>query len=885
MKIADIRENFVGREAEITRFKEWLTNTDPEAPWILYLYDSLSDPAKKGGVGKTWLLRTFSDLAKEILPGVVIVHIDFFNITDRDGTVIAERVVRALKAAYPSWDISKFEESWEKYEEALRLKNEAVSDLRANIADALVEDLQALNEQLNRTDKHLLILFDTYELLQKNPVSAVLRLDQTFPDNYDFSRIGMIIAGRDELDWKHPNWRRRQDEILTMPISPFTQAEIAAYFDKLAYVEVSTGLDDIRVLQERTEGRPILVGLLNDVLSQRIIKQEDLSTIPRNMFEKFLVEKMNSLDDDISHIIWFMAHTEHRFNLTLLDLILRDGELSDLLQKVKVEQLEEQLLQLSFVRRPSSGEDFVLHDEMRPLVVRYVWNIQDPNQSLRKRLSACAIAYYEAELQKVSSEQLRQAYTAELLYHKFYIDLNAGYEYFSEHFSKVVDLRLNSFARALLHEAQKFAEKMLPTQRYNLKYSEARLLQKEEAPDLALNLLLELEQEADQWWLDEYKADILFEKGVAFQQLSSYPEAVACFTSAIEIYEQRDSTSDCASTLNWLGFVYRKQGLLDAALTYYEDGLAIHQRLDNRRACAAALVSISDVYRLQGKVEEALRQAKLSWQIRQKLLGRGEISEVYVGWSLNTVGTIYYQVNNVQEAETFFQKAQDIFIRTGHKRGLATIYNHLGKISMDRGDLLHAHNWFELAYSTSSSIDIESHIGSLNNRGRLHILEKRYQRAIESLQEAVTLAKEGHDELQLAEALISLAEAFKRNGQDEQSQQARQEASMICQKYGYYDLLGRSSTFEGDVFYEAGNYTEAFRKYGEACDSMTHYHNNGQAYRKGLEKLTDGLYEVPPQEIGLIVDELVAYWHSQGLDQKYPDFISACQTIKSALGD
>src|SRR5437667_5878191 len=108
MEHGDVREHFIGREKEIAHFIQWLTNTDPEAPWILYLYDTLTDRSKKGGVGKTWLLRKFSAIAKQISPDIVTVYIDFFNIADRDGTVVAERVVAALEAAYPTWDASAF---------------------------------------------------------------------------------------------------------------------------------------------------------------------------------------------------------------------------------------------------------------------------------------------------------------------------------------------------------------------------------------------------------------------------------------------------------------------------------------------------------------------------------------------------------------------------------------------------------------------------------------------------------------------------------------------------------------------------------------------------------------------------------------------------------
>ena len=87
---------------------------------------------------------------------------------------------------------------------------------------------------------------------------------------------------------------------------------------------------------------------------------------------------------------------------------------------------------------------------------------------------------------------------------------------------------------------------------------------------------------------------------------------------------------------------------------------------------------------------------------------------------------------------------------------------------------------------------------------------------------------------------------------------------------------------EGDVLYESGNYKDAFRNYGEACYYMTQY--NDLEYHKSLRKVVDTLLEVPTQEIGPIVDELVTYWSSQGLDKDYSDFVNSCQEVKSLVG-
>src|SRR5216110_826643 len=144
------------------------------------------------------------------------------------------------------------------------------------------------------------------------------------------------------------------------------------------------------------------------------------------------------------------------------------------------------------------------------------------------------------------------------------------------------------------------------------------------------------------------------------------------------------------------------------------------------------------------------------------------MSEVYVGWSLCCIGTICYQTDDTLRAEGFFREALDIFVRTGHKRGLATVYNRFGKSSMDQGNLQEARQWFEKAYHTSLGIDTVSQINSLNKQGQIEVREGEYEKAIDLLQQAVDLAKEVHDDYQQTESLVDLAEALKRSGHDEQ---------------------------------------------------------------------------------------------------------------------
>jgi tetratricopeptide (TPR) repeat protein len=867
---------FIGREQELAVFTDWLMNNDPEAPWILYFHDKLEET--KGGVGKTWLLRQCATVARERYPDITIVPIDFFNIADRDGVVIADHVVEALKATYPEWKPDLFDDELVKYRRALSEGKEDVAEVRDRLADALTADLHRLSEDIPEPRKQLLLMLDTYETIERNPEIAVLRLSQAFPDVYAFANAGVVMAGRNKLDWEQINWRGREYEVQSVAVAPFSPEEMVEYLQELSYIDLYIRPEQIQKLYTLTQGRPILVGLVTDVLKHRIMTLSELLTIPEETFESSLVAQINQLEHPIDAIVMFMSHLYHRFNFSMLEWILRESRFTDLLQNVRLEELPRQLLNLSFVRSASSGKDFVLHDEMRPLVNKHCWSIQDPEQHTRKELSRCVLHYYEQELEHVQQEQLRQSYIVEALYHRLYLDLDEGYKYFRHNFSRATNLLMSAFARSLLREAQQFVGSMSPEQQYELKFSEARLLQKEENAEMALKLFEELEQEADAQWLADHKAEMQFEKGVCYRQLSKFPEAISCFTITMEIYKEQGRMANYGFLLNWLGSVYQLQGQLDTALYFYEECMKLQQELGNERVYANTLTSISNVYRLQGKVEEALRRSKIAWRLRYALFKEGKISEIYVGWSRAAIGAIYLHIDDLAEAEHVFRETYDIFVRTGHKKGIATMHNRFGHIALAQGKLKEAQEQLEKAYNTSLGVDTGSQITSLNKQGKIAILQQQWDRAMNLLNRALALTKKVHDEYQQAECLIDLADVLEQTGQHEQSQQRLAEAEAICKKYNYYYLLGLARESQAEIKYHRGSYQEALQDYAESCHYMALY--NAVTYTKTVRRVIDALLGVPIQEVVPIADALIEYWTVHGLDKDHPDFVSSCEEVK-----
>ena len=378
-----ITDRFIGHEKEIQFFENWLNDTNPDAPWILFMHDALLAPEEKGGVGKTWLLRKFATIAEQH-KNVAIVMVDFFNVADRNSAEIARRVAESVHQVYPDWHPIAFDEAFTEYRKANR-QGKNMNEPLARLYDTLTADLDILEERLATEKKCLVIFFDTFELIEQYPVVAALNPAQIFPDRYAFKNIGVVIAGRNAPDWEHPNWHDHKQELQVLPITPFSLEEMVEFVNENRQFPQRLQADSLQAheLHKLTQGRPILVGLVMDVLNYRVITLERLlSTAPLN-FEEYIVSKINELENPINWIILFMAHIYHRFNENMLAWLFEHlMDVQTLVEDINTKDLWKKLLELSFVRHAQSGGDVTLHDEMRRLVNKYNWRAHEQQGGL-----------------------------------------------------------------------------------------------------------------------------------------------------------------------------------------------------------------------------------------------------------------------------------------------------------------------------------------------------------------------------------------------------------------------------------------------------------------------------------------------------------------------
>lgn len=876
--------HFIGREDEMQTFKRWLN--DPAAPWILYIHDKTEEIEKKGGVGKTSLLRRFVGYVKDERPEIGVVVSDFFNVGDRDRIFLAEKIVAGLQQMYASWYPDAFYNAIAQYRiEVTQLSAGSGSEntatrIREDAAAGLADDLLRLDAYLEHEQKTLLLVFDTYEAIEQNPGIAVLRLAQTFPDNYQIQRVRVILAGRNKLNWAHQNWQGRQQEVKEIALPPFNVQEMREYIDSECSVEVPQNSWQEQALYDRTEGRPIMIGLAVDVLNHHILSLDKLVEVTRPAFEGYLVSQINKLQHPLNWVTLFMAHVYHRFNFSLLEWILQSVKPEEIVSTLDREELLEDLPRLSFVRQPSSGEDFVLHDEMRRLVTKYCWDVQDPTKQMRKEISQSVIKYYEQQITETKSEQQRQEYIIETLYHRLYIDLDDGLRYFQSYFQEAVRLIKSAFARLLFEEVQKFTGTFSQVQSDELRFAEVKLYRVENNSQKALALLQELERSSKEW-RTSHKADYLMEAGLNYGVLSNWTEAAECYTACLMLAKEKGQTLREAYLYSNLARVYRRRGQFDDAVRYYNEAIVLFKQLDRRLDFASTLANISAVYRLQGKIEEALRKARVAWRIRLDMFQEGKGSELLVGFSLSILGVIYLSAGNILEAERCFNEAYDIYLRANSKGNIALIYNRFGQVHLLKGELEQAGEWFEKAESVARDIEPEQYINSLNKQGNVCMLQHRWSEARRFFQQAIVQSDRVFDYYQQTESLIDLANIFRHEREEEHMEVTLQRAHEIASKENYYRLLGRIEQMRAEAAYSKQNYAAAFEHFALYCHDMALY--NAIELSIAVRSITDALLGVPKAMVPTLVQELLDYWTTHQLNDKYPLLVQALEEVDELI--
>lgn len=150
------------------------------------------------------------------------------------------------------------------------------------------------------------------------------------------------------------------------------------------------------------------------------------------------------------------------------------------------------------------------------------------------------------------------------------------------------------------------------------------------------------------------------------------------------------------------------------------------------------------------------------------LLSRGSQHEA--ARQLDQNAMLFWNHNYLREAESYFLRSREINERIGNQHGVAGINSNLAFIYADQGRYEEAYEFLELTLAVrrleGEPVGI---ISTLINASVVLNQLHRYEASIEKLLEALTLAREENDEVQMRSVYGMLSETYQKAGDVKQS--------------------------------------------------------------------------------------------------------------------
>lgn len=185
---------------------------------------------------------------------------------------------------------------------------------------------------------------------------------------------------------------------------------------------------------------------------------------------------------------------------------------------------------------------------------------------------------------------------------------------------------------------------------------------------------------------------------------SDFPKAIEYFEKALKVFEKIGPRKNVASTLGYIGFIYRNQSEYAKALDYYQRSLVIFEKLDNKDGVAANLGNIGMIYELKEDYTLALKYYRKALVINEETGSKnGEAA------TLSNIGIVYLSDKNYKNALTNFEKSAILFEQVGNKNGVGSSIGNIGITYQEQSE------YYKAIENYNNAANIYRELGSMTN--------------------------------------------------------------------------------------------------------------------------------------------------------------------------
>lgn len=235
--------------------------------------------------------------------------------------------------------------------------------------------------------------------------------------------------------------------------------------------------------------------------------------------------------------------------------------------------------------------------------------------------------------------------------------------------------------------------------------------------------------------LKAYKADALFNKGVALWHLGKIQESESLYNQAKLIYEELKDTLSLIKLFNSEAINYSMRGRSDIALETFFKSLDYAKKIDYRPTIFNTLFNIGIVFDNRGELDKAMENYLEALQFVDEQGAKALVE--------NYIAEIYLTKKDFKKAEEFLNRAIINAQSSGDINSLIWSYTNLGLLNFEKNKLQDSEKNFITALELSRKSDFKLEIiHTLTELGKFYFKTNKLKEAEKNLLEAFQLATE-----------------------------------------------------------------------------------------------------------------------------------------------
>lgn len=299
-------------------------------------------------------------------------------------------------------------------------------------------------------------------------------------------------------------------------------------------------------------------------------------------------------------------------------------------------------------------------------------------------------------------------------------------------------------------------------------------------------------------------ADILFYKGVDFQNDNNFEKAIINYEHSLVIYEDLKDKENTATLHNYIGFCYINLYAEDKAIEYYLKSLKIYENIGDDDGKAMNFIDI---------------------------------------------GNLYYDQENYENAKKYFQDALSLYEKLEDNEGIAASYTNLGNVYSDSGANEEGLDYYKQSIILQEEFDDQSGIATnYNNLGDCYIYLTDFSQANLYFQKALKIANLLNEQELIAIVYLNLADLNDKQKQHSKTIFYANKSLKISKKIGKIDFVLENLKFLADAYENLGNSAKAlsvYKQYDVFKDSLYDYDKDKKVQLfNALNKLEETYYTI-----------------------------------------